>query len=304
MLNEKYPCVSIIFPNWNGKDDAIECLNSLRKQNYPKDVVEIIIIDNGSKDGSVEAINTLFIDMKEEDWLNLRLIKNNGNLGSCIARNKGIMVSYEDSKYIWMLDNDVVVDPKALIELVKIIEKNNKYGVVSSVNYYYDYPEEIFYVGNMLNWNTWIFKKIKNSQLIKSGAYSIDCAATSSLLIKKKVIEEIGLLDTDYFCYFNDVDWCIRVKMKKYKIVSVMSSKVWHKVSKNIEDLKDFKTYYSMRNLIIVIKKNAPHHKYRIFLLYLFMYYLPRKIFLYISKKKKNILKSFLRGFRDGLLFK
>lgn len=242
--------------------------------------------------------------MKNEGWFNLRLIKNKENLGPCVARNNGIMVAHKESKYIWMLDNDVVVDSEALIELVNLLENHKKIGIVGSVNYYYKYPEEIYYIGNILNWSTWIFKNVENKHAIKSTAYSVDCVATSSLLIRKDVIKEIGLLDTAYFCYFNDVDWCIRAKKAGYKIFSVLTSKVWHKVSKSTKKVSGFKIYFSMRNLIILIKKNATAQKYRFFLIYLFIYYLPRNLLSIISQKNIIVLKSFLKGFKDGLLSK
>ncbi len=108
MNNEHFPFVSVVFPNRNGKDDTLECLNSLRKLEYPKNRLEIIISDNGSTDGSQKAIKELFSTMKNERWYNLKLIENKQNLGPCVARNKGIEKANKRYKYIWLMDNDIV----------------------------------------------------------------------------------------------------------------------------------------------------------------------------------------------------
>jgi len=302
MRKEDFPFVSIIFPNWNGKNDVIECVNSLREQKYPKDKCEIIIIDNGSVDGSQKAIKKNYAKMKKEGWYNLKLIENQKNLGSSLARNKGIKASDEKSKYIWMLDNDIVADSIALREMVKITEKYEEIGIVGSVNYYYEEPKEIYYMGNMLNWKTWTFKHIYKTQLNRSHVYIVDCVATSSLIIKKGIIKEIGILDPDYFCYFNDLDWCIRAQKSGYKIAIALNSKIWHKVSKSTKKIPGFKLYYSIRNIIILIRKNASLQKYIFFLLYLFIYTIPRKVLSLIFQKSTSDIRCLFKGLKDGLL--
>ena len=302
MTKEDFPLVSIIVPNWNGKDDVLECLYSVRKQQYPKDKLEIIIIDNGSTDGSQKEIKLVIAKMQKEKWIHLELIENKINLGSSIARNQGIRASYEKSKYVWMLDNDIVAAPNALKELVELGEKYRGIGILGSVNYYYNNPEEINYLGSMLNWKTWLFRDIYEKELANSNAYFVDCVATSSLLIKKEIINEIGMLDPEYFCYFNDVDWCLRVKKSGYKICFLRNSKIWHKVSHSTNKIPGFKMYYTIRNMIKLIKKNAPRRKYIIFLLYLFIYFLPRNLVLLILQKNISILSSLLKGLRDGLI--
>jgi len=301
MTKEDFPLVSIIVPNWNGKDDVLECLYSVRKQEYPKDKLEIIIIDNGSTDGSQKEIKNTIAKMQKEKWVHLELIENKINLGSSIARNQGIRASYGKSKYVWMLDNDIVADPNALKELVELGEKYREIGILGSVNYYYNNPEEINYLGSMLNWKTWLFRDIYEKELANSNAYFVDCVATSSLLIKKEIINEIGMLDPEYFCYFNDVDWCLRAKKSGYRICFLRNSKIWHKVLHSTNKISGFKIYYTTRNMIRLIKKNAPHKKYIIFLLYLFIYFLPRNLVLLILQKNISILSSLLKGLRDGL---
>ncbi len=301
MKKEDFPLVSIIVPNWNGKNDVFECLYSMRNQEYPKDKLEIIIIDNGSTDGSQKEIKHTIAKMQKEKWVHLELIENKANLGSSIARNQGIKASYKKSKYIWMLDNDIVADPNALKELVEFGEKYREIGILGSVNYYYNNPEETYYLGSMLNWKTWLFRHICEKELANSDAYFVDCVATSSLLIKKEIINEIGMLDPEYFCYFNDVDWCLRAKKSGYKICILRNSKIWHKVSHSTNKIPGFKIYYTIRNTIRLIKKNAPRKKYIIFLLYLFIYFLPRNLVLLMLQKNISILSSLLKGLRDGL---
>ena len=167
MPEENYPFVSIIFPNWNGKNDVFDCLNSLRKLDYPKDKLEIIICDNGSTDGSQEAIKQRFSTMANEGWFALKLIEIKRNIGPSLARNKGTAASEENFSYIWMIDNDIVVDIKAINEMLKISEISGKIGILGSVNYDFNNPNKMTLSGGMIDWSTLTMKNINEKMVTK-----------------------------------------------------------------------------------------------------------------------------------------
>lgn len=146
-----FPFVSIVLPNYNGKEDTLECLESLEHLNYPKEKLEIIVVDNGSQDGSQKKILDFFSStgvtrqalvylkadaLSTQNFARLRLIQNKKNFGAPAAYNQGIAVASKNYDYIWKLDNDVIVDKNSLFELVEFAENNKKIGMVSGKIYF------------------------------------------------------------------------------------------------------------------------------------------------------------------------
>src|SRR3989344_4022189 len=140
----KSPRVSIIILNWNGVNDTIECLDSLKEITYPN--YEIIIVDNGSKWDDVKILSKKFGKY-------IRIIKNDKNYGFAEGNNIAIRKVMEEnkSKYVLLLNNDTVVDKKFLDELVKTGESDEKIGIVGPIIYNY-YTKEIDFAGGKINW--------------------------------------------------------------------------------------------------------------------------------------------------------
>lgn len=301
MTENKFPKVSIVFPNWNGKKDTLECLESLTRIKYPKTKLEIVISDNGSSDGSIEAIKEKFSEMEKEGWRGLKLIENGKNLGSCIGRTKGVQATEEKSDHVWMLDNDVIVDQYALTNLIAVMRKMNA-GVVGAINYNYFNPEEIIFSGCNLRPRLRDNIFSKNENLDSSKIFSVDFLSGCSMLIKRNLYEIIGYYDPDFFCYYNDFDLCARVKNAGYKVFLTNSSKVWHKVSQTTRKIFGFSTYYKNRNKIILLKKNYSKSKFLIYLAYYLSLGLLLTILSMVIKKTWNEIPFVLRGTRDGIL--
>ncbi len=276
-------------------------MNSLRKLKYTKSKLEIIIPDNGSSDGSQHAIKKHFARMKNEGWATLKLIENKTNLGPSLARNIGIKAADKKSSYIWLIDNDIIADPKALIELLRIAENNKKIKIVGSVNYYFDNPEKISFCGSIIDWRLLKFKQIDKKILQEFNSLIVDEVSGSSLLVKKKTLQKIGLFDPDYFCYYNDTDLCIRVSKAGYKISITLNSKIWHKVSNSTRNISGFNNYFLTRNIILLFKKHVKLLKYFYFLYGFFLYYLPKRVLKTLINRKVHDLNYIFKGLRDGL---
>ncbi len=303
MNNEHFPFVSVVFPNRNGKEDTLECLNSLRKLEYPKNRLEIIISDNGSTDGSQNLIQELFSQMRREGWLSLKLIENKKNLGPSLARNKGIEAVNKRYNYIWMIDNDIVVDKDALNILFRFIQKDNEIGIIGSVNYFFDNPNRISFCGGILNAKTGRIKYFNQKKLRESNLLNTDYVTGSSLLIRKEVIEEIGVFDPDYFCYYNDTDICFRAKKAGFKICIASQSNVWHKVSSSTKKITGFEIYYKTRNRIIFMKKNIKSRDYFLFLAFQLLFEILWSTFLLIYTKQISEFIYLYKGYKDGFFF-
>ena len=128
-FSDKYSKVTIILLNWNGKEDTIECLESLKHITYPN--YEILLVDNGSTDGSVECFR--------ERYPGMEIIENGENLGFAEGNNVGIRRAMDEgADYVLLLNNDTVVDPEFLGELVKVGESDPKIGIVGPKICYYN----------------------------------------------------------------------------------------------------------------------------------------------------------------------
>jgi len=220
-MKASMPKVSIVILNWNQKDKTLACLHSLKKISYPH--YEIVLVDNGSTDDSVSAIRKEFPEIK--------VIENRRNLGVAGGRNVGIgYVQKEGTDFLLFLDNDTIVDKDFITEMVKAGENDERVGILTGKIYFYSEPKKIWCAGCSLNLYRRHISAIGYDEIDK-GQYDelreVDHVAGCCLMIKKKVIDEIGLLDQNFIEYFTeDTDWCLRAKKKGYKVVYVPQSRI------------------------------------------------------------------------------
>lgn len=333
----RYPNVSIIILNWNGSEDTIKCLESIYQINYPN--YNVILVDNASKDNSIRKIKDyckgklefksdfleynsknkpLTISEYTEKEINspekiqnptdLTIIKNSKNYGFAEGNNIGIKFALNkmNTNYILLLNNDTVVDKDFLGELVDIAEKRDHIGFCGPKSYYYDFEgrkDVINFAGGSLN----ILKGHSYSigvNEIDNGQYdeirTVEYVEGSCMLVKKEVLEKIGLLDTAYFAYWEETDWCIRAQNAGYKSVYVPKAKIWHKVSASVDS--PTKVYYYSRNRFLFLKKNATTKQMFIFLIYFFVFYFWLRNAQFIYYKTPEKISPFLKGVNDGLI--
>jgi len=247
MISE--PLVGVIIINWNGRHDTVECLESFARVDYSNYI--IILVDNASTDGLAEVV---------EDMLsNIVLLKNKENLGFCGGNNVGIRYALSRGcSYILLLNNDTIVEPSFLSKLVDIGEKHPEIGMLSPFIYWHTPFDKIWFYGAKIRWEDGCAdhkeapEQIQIQDLpeyIDDSAYLSGCA----LLAKASVIRKIGVLDTRFFAYYEDVDWCVRCQKAGWKLAIVPSAKIWHKVASSV-DLKHA-MFFCYRNTILFLWK-------------------------------------------------
>jgi len=296
------PKVSIIILNWNGLKDTIECLESLKKITYPN--YEVIVVDNASKGNDADIL-----EEKYKDYI--RVIRNKENLGFAGGNNVAIrqVLKEEKSDYILLLNNDTIVESSFLDELLKVAEGNLKVGILGPKIYFYDFKGEkniIQSAGARINLWLGRFNGIGYRQLDK-GQFNkiseVDYVGGSCILARTKVIKKIGLLNEKYFLYFEETDWCFRVKQAGYLILYVPESKIWHKQGASVKKVSGIEIYYNTRNLFYFERKFANPCQLLFFLEYYFIFVFPsRSIRLLLSsdKNKLFLLKKYLIAIKDG----
>jgi len=305
-----HPKVTIIVLNWNGKDDTLECLKSLKDLSYPN--YEVLVVDNGSSDDSVSAIHQAFPE--------ITLIETGENLGFAEGNSVGIR-NASDADYILLLNNDTIVDSDFLGQLVQVAESNDKIGIVGPKIYYYE-PKDMIWCAGILIENGRAFGiPIPNCSPmpigcgeIDSGQYDeikeVEAIVGCALMVKREVIEKIGLLNSDLFLIQEDVDWCLRAKRAGYSSVYAPGSKIWHKVSRSLNKsglsshTNPLTIYYWHRNWLLVVKHNFGKAN---FVLILFSYIcklFPKLLFQLVKQSQLTlaVLSAYIYAIKDALL--
>lgn len=240
-----YPKVSIIILNWNGLKNTIECLESLKKITYPN--YEMIVVDNASEGNDADIL-----EEKYKDYI--RVIRNKENLGFAGGNNVAIRQVLKEGKsdYILLLNNDTIVEPNFLNELVKHYDELT--GICAPLIFNYYNQNEIWSSGGKFDILKGTYsnskKPIKGKQ--KETSFITGCC----WLLKKEIFQKIGLLDERYFLYSEDVDFCYRLRKKGYKLKIIPSSVIFHKVSKGTSKKPFLMYYYFHRSKLIFIDKN------------------------------------------------
>jgi len=204
--------LSIIIPSFNTKKLLKECIDSIRK-NKDGLKIEIIVADNASSDGSVEMVR--------KEFSKIKLIENEENLGFAKAVNQGIKRAKGD--HILLLNSDVIVKSGALKEMLNFAERHPLAGIIggklvgpegSIQASVYHFPTISRAVREFWFGQKDVYQKYA-PQVDKPAI--VDAVTGAAMLIPKKIIDEVGLLDERYFMYFEDLDYCRRVKKDGYR---------------------------------------------------------------------------------------
>lgn len=287
-----HPKVSIIILNWNGLKDTIECLESLKKITYPN--YEVIVVDNGS-----EGDDTDVLEEEYKDYI--KIIRNKENLGFTGGNNVGIRQAIEDkSEYVLLLNNDTIVEPNFLDELVKTASQDKKIAIVGSVIANYYTKKTVFT-------NSKIDRKLKAEIKLDYLNSTDDWWETerihgASMMIKIVPLLKYSLfLNEDLFLYCDEIDLGIRAKRQGFKIAIAGKSKVYHKegyFSGRI--LNPTHVYYTTRNRILLAKKLL-NQKEKIIFWLLFLPSRMVRILEWLSRGKWKLIKVSYFAFLDGV---
>ncbi len=296
MVYLQEPKVSIIIINWNQKEHTKECLNSLKKINYSN--YEIILVDNASKDDSAKFF--------KNNYPYVRVIENKKNLGFAEGNNIGIREALKNNAdYIFILNNDTIVDKEVIKELIKTITSDKIIGAVTPKIYNYYQPNIIDAAGGFLAFNKSKIHQIGYGEIDKGQydkEYEVNFITGSAMLVKAEVFRVVGLFDTTFFAYCEDMDFCYRITQNSLKLKYVPGAKIWHKVSASTGGYKNPTSLYLFtKNRIKFLYKHAGLKSKILFGLYL-LYYTPAFTAYNIALRKNKSVKSFFRAI-FGYLF-
>lgn len=242
LLKHSKILVSIL--NWNGGNDTTGCLASLFNSDYK--AFSVVVIDNASTDNSPEMIQELFPQVM--------LIRNSNNLGFAAAQNQGIRLSIEnDFDYVWILNNDTIIDTKTLGLLVDALDTDMTIGAVSPVLFDKGETDDnrIQFCGSSINWKYRYFEQHKSlDQGLKAQAENPKdfCLWGTALLVRTSILKQIGGFDDKLFAYFEDMDLSIRIIRAGFYNRIVESAIVFHAGINDPNNRPPHYVYFNTRN--------------------------------------------------------
>jgi GT2 family glycosyltransferase len=243
------PYVVFVVLNTNRREDTLKCLESIARSTYTNH--KVIVLDNASTDGSVEAIRSTYPSAET-----IELGKNEGYAGN---NNVGVAAALaEQADWVFVVNEDTVLAPDCLEHLVGVGVGDPRIGILGPMVYHDDEPETIQSAGGCLD-HYWQSRHIganepDTQQFVEPRA--VDWISGCAILVRRPVIEQIGMLDARFFYYWEEVDWCLRAKENGWRVVHVPRAKVWHSGVRRIYRPNASVTYYSTRNRFLLLQKH------------------------------------------------
>lgn len=244
--------VHIIILNWNGLENTLECLASIRALTYPQ--LRVHVVDNASENNEADVI--------EREFPEVNVLKQPENLGFCGGCNAGIEQAVaENADFVMLLNNDALVSPNLIEMLVEAYEKLDRPGAVSPVIFKYPETENIWF--SIARWEAdWKSGEAKfrlaldeNYESLKDRKpYETEFACGCCLFISTAVVREVGTFDERYFAFYDEAEWCVRMKQKGFTSYIVPSAFMYHKVGGSTPSLVS--TYLLNRNRLLWASEN------------------------------------------------
>ena len=252
--------IAVVILNYNGLENTLECLESIKKCERLSHKIEIIVVDNASQDGSQEALSNL---------KDIYLVQNADNLGYSGGNNVGIKKALgRNAQAILILNNDTLAEKSLIINLAQALKSAD----IASPKIYFAkgfefhkkrYKEDelgrvIWYAGGRIDWDNIIGQhigvdEVDTGQFAKSA--EIDLATGAAICVKREVFEKIGVFDEKYFLYLEDMDFCVRARRANFKIVYAPKAILWHKNAGATGSGSLLQDYYFTRNRLLFAAK-------------------------------------------------
>lgn len=227
------PLLSIVVINWNTRDLLDGCLGSIVSlvEEIP---LEVFVVDNGSSDGSQRMVR--------ERYPAVRLLELGRNLGFAAANNRALRLSA--GKYCLLLNSDTVVRSGAVEAVVDYLEKNEEVGIAGLQLLNPDGSRQNS-IANFPSLWTELFNKSLLRRLSPGrypgkersypGPIDVESVIGACLFVRRKAMEQVGLLDEEYFFYLEETDWCLRARKAGWRVIHFPGASIYHLQGKSVE---------------------------------------------------------------------
>lgn len=238
------PRVAVLVLLWNGLEDAVACLRSLARSGYPNQVT--IVVDNGSREGVVRALRRSFPSVV--------ILEAGANLGFSAGNNLGLRRALGlGCDYVLLLNQDTAAEPDMVGKLVRFAESHPAAGIIGPAVYYPGRAKRIYSLGGSISWPMGTTEHIgmPSPGGEPSGAAlsrPVDFVPGCGMLVTRRFLETVGLLDPDFFFNYEDVDWAVRGWRLGFEAWCVPEAVLRHRVSASLGVSSPANTYYMTRN--------------------------------------------------------
>ena len=250
---EPWPSVAVIVLNWNGTEDTLECLSSLMLLDYPR--CEIVVVDNGSRISPRQVI--------AEQFPTVTYIETGDNLGYAGGNNVGIRHALAAGHdYVFVLNNDTVVEPDVLRRAVAVADSDPAIGVLGVKIIAWDAPERIWVAYGQVTYRHGLVRLIGYYGQ-DDGAFDtqrdVEWVPGTAMLFSRRALETVGLFDEEFFAYHEDVDWCTLAREQGFRVVFAPEPRIYHKGHRSSGG-KGYVTprqYLAGRTMVLYVRKHA-----------------------------------------------
>lgn len=229
MTESGFPRVALIITAWNQVTKTVACLQTVAGLSYPAEKLLVVLVDNGSEPELATAVKAQFPTITY-----LRQEKNLGFAGGYNVGLRYALVQDPANDYFFLLNNDTLLAPESLYHLVQRAQTNPNWGVITAKIYYADEPERLWTVGELvspilLDLTTRRQNQLDNGQW--DEPQTVDFVPFCGVLLSRRLLAEVGLLDENFFVYYEDMDYCRRVLAAGWQIGLEPRAHIWHAVS-------------------------------------------------------------------------
>jgi len=291
------PPVYVVTLNWNRREDTLTCLHSLQRLAYPN--YRLLVVDNGSSDGSVEAIR--------REVPAAEVLVNERNLGFAAGANVGLRHALSlGAGFVFLVNNDTTVHPQALGALVRAA-RSPDVGMAAPMIYYEAAPTVIWSVGG--GWNPLLLEMTGGHGRGPDDGRWADVAERAvlvgcGLLLRRELLERVGLFDERFFMYYEDSDLCLRARAAGFRLILVPSAKMWHKVAVSSGGSDSPAERYQMaRSSVLFFRKHARPWQWPFIVPYRTASAVKTVVRL-LLRRRSDAARAYLRGLRDGLRYR
>jgi GT2 family glycosyltransferase len=236
------PLVYVVILTWNHLEDTLACLETVQRLTYPR--YHLLVVDNASTDGTPAVIAARFPEAE--------VIVNAANLGFAGGNNVGLRRALEvGADYVLLLNNDALVAPDMLDELLAAALADCRAGLLAPTIYYANPADRLFYAGarqQPLTLAAVHTHRGESDTTRPQTPQAVDYIFGCGMLIRRAVLEEVGLLDPGYFLYYEDLDFCLRVRAAGYRLLYVPRARLWHGVASSTREQHPMQFYYRAKS--------------------------------------------------------
>lgn len=281
--------LTIITVNYNGLNDTCALIDSIT---FNEDM-EVIVVDNGSIENEASIL--------QSKYPHIKAIRSNLNLGFAGGNNMGIKAA--KGKYLYLINNDTVFKEFKPQVLIKRLESSPKVGAVCpKIRFAWD-NNPIQFAGYTPLSPITVRNKAIGFGEEDMGQYDTPrqtpYAHGAAMMIKREVIDKVGLMPECYFLYYEELDWSMMITSAGYEIWYEPASTIYHKESQSTGQNSPMRTYYITRNRLLLIKRNYKGIKKYFAYAYLHIIVATRDKLKYLLKGRKDLLKATTKGLQD-----